>query len=88
MERARVLRVMTSQTVHLELCTGAIVSAFLSDPWTCAGRESICALKPMEVEVELGPYNTSERRFTGCRMRALEEAEIPEPRTTKFRRVK
>jgi hypothetical protein len=42
----------------------------------------------MEVEVELGPYNTSERRFTGCRMRALEEAEIPEPRTTKFRRVK
>jgi hypothetical protein len=87
MEQARVLRVMSSHIVHLELLSGAVVCAHLSEPVSSSlGLDAACALRPLPVEVELGPYVTKDRRFTECKLGAV----VTQPasgKTTKFRRI-
>ena len=80
---------MSSQVVHLELSSGAIVCAHLAEPISAElGLDKACALRPLPVEVELGPYVTKERRFTECKLVAASAIQAPSGETTKFKRVK
>jgi len=89
MERAQVMRVMSSQVVHLELSSGAIVCAQLSDPYPeSLGLVKANALRPIPVEVELGPYVTKDKRFVDCKISPVAVAPPMEGVTTKFRRIK
>jgi len=91
MERALLLRVASSQVVHVQLSSGAIVCASLSEPLQgpqMQMREAVCALRPVPVEVELGQYSVQERRFVECKLAMAGPAPAREPRTTQFRRVR
>ena len=92
METAFLLRVASSQVVHIQLSTGAIVCASLSEPFPSQQQISegaVCALQPMSVEVELGPYSVRERRFLECKLIMAEQQPArQEARTTQFRRIR
>ena len=78
---------MSSHVVHLELSSGAVVCAHLSEPVpTSLGLDAACALRPLPVEVELGPYVTRDRRFTECKLGAV-TVQSASGKTTKFRRL-
>ena len=89
MEAALLLRVASSQVVHIQLSSGAIVCAGLSDPFPAhKQRSGVCALQPVSVEVELGPYSVRERRFLECKLAMAEQPPEHEPKTTQFKRIR
>ena len=86
-ERVRVFRAPGSSAAHVMLASGAIVCLEFSEP-VPESFSGVSALKPVEAEVELGPYCISERQFKECKVCMVFPAIEEEPKTTKFKRVK
>ena len=78
MESALLLRVLSRSSVCVMLSdTGAIVQAELQTPLTPRSHTNAQIITPtdgVQAQIQLGPYDLDQHRFTGC----ILDAELPE----------